>query len=213
MVDVNALATLGIAVTIAALIIYMILAAFRSVGFTFAETTLILFVSIILYMFLPDIPLFYSGKVVIGINIAGAVIPIYISFRVLGRGRAPLLESVLGTAIVTYLAYSLSEVIPGEGILLYWIYVPAIAASIIGVIAARKKWERAGPVAYVSGTMGILIGADLLRLEEVLAWQPTHYSFAVIGGAGVFDAIFIVGVLAVVIDIFLKILFRYGEKK
>lgn len=208
MVDVSALATLGIFVTLVSLLIYFILAAFRSVGFTFAETTLILFVSILLYVYLPDIPLFPSGNVIIGISIAGAAIPIILSLRMLDQGRSPLIESLLGMAIVAYLAYSLSEVVPERGILLHSVYMPALAASIFGLLAARRKWSRAGPVAYVSGSIGILIGADVLHMGEVLAWQPSYPVFAVIGGAGVFDAIFIVGVLAVIIDIFLKIIFR-----
>jgi uncharacterized membrane protein len=208
MVDVLALATLGILITVAALIIYLILTAFRSVGFTFAETTLILFVSILLYIYIPDIPLFKSGNVIIGVNIAGAVIPIILSLRMLEQGRAPAMESLLGIVIVTYIAYSLSEVIPERGVLLYSYHIPTIAASLTGILAARKKWNRAGPAAYVSGSIGILLGADILHMQEVFNLQLQRTIFAVIGGAGVFDAIFIVGMLAVVIDIFLKIIFR-----
>ncbi len=208
MIDISALATLGILVTLAALIVYLILAAFRSVGFTFAETTLILFASILLYIYIPDIPLFKSGNVIIGINVAGALIPIFLCLRMLEQGRAPAMESLLGIVIVTYLAYSLSEVVPEKGILLYSYHIPAITASLTGVLAARKKWTRAGPAAYVSGSIGILMGADILHIQEVLNFQNEHTVFAVIGGAGIFDAIFIVGILAVVIDIFLKIIFR-----
>ncbi|MEM2933497.1 MAG: DUF1614 domain-containing protein [Halobacteria archaeon] len=208
MVDILALASLGIIVTLAALVIYFILAAFRSVGFTFAETATILFISILLYLYIPDIPLFKSGNVLIGINVAGAVIPIFLCLRMLEQGRAPVIESLLGIAIITYLAYSLSEVVPERGILLYSYHIPAIIASLIGVLAARKKWSRAGPCSYVSGSIGILIGADILHIQEVLNFQHKRTVFAVIGGAGIFDAIFIVGILAVVIDIFLKIIFR-----
>ena len=46
-----------------------------------------------------------------------------------------------------------------------------------------------------------LIGADLVRIGDILTYQPTGFAFASIGGAGVFDAIFLVGVLAVTIDV------------
>ncbi|MEM2924457.1 MAG: DUF1614 domain-containing protein [Methanocellales archaeon] len=208
MVDIFALASLGILITIAAFIIYIILTAFRSVGFTFAETATILFLSILLYIYIPNIPLFKSDNVVIGINVAGAVIPIFLSLRMLEQRRAPAMESLLGIAIITYLAYNLSEVVPEEGILLYSYHIPVVTASLIGVLAARKKWSRAGPCSYVSGSIGILIGADILHLQEVLNFQHQRTIFAVIGGAGIFDAIFIVGILAVLIDIFLKVIFR-----
>jgi uncharacterized membrane protein len=48
-------------------------------------------------------------------------------------------------------------------------------------------------VAYVSGTLGTLIGTDLLNLGQVLQGGGTFLS---IGGAGVFDGIFLVGVIA-----------------
>ncbi len=51
-------------------------------------------------------------------------------------------------------------------------------------------------VAYISGVMGILIGADLLRLHQL---KKFGISFLSIGGAGVFDGIFIVGIISVLL--------------
>jgi len=46
-----------------------------------------------------------------------------------------------------------------------------------------------GPIAYVSGSLGVLLGADLARLGDILSYQPRGFAFASVGGAGVFDAI------------------------
>ena len=54
-----------------------------------------------------------------------------------------------------------------------------------------------GISAYVSGTLGTLIGADLLRLREV---ERIGSGLMSIGGAGVFDGIFLSGVLAVLLS-------------
>jgi len=54
-------------------------------------------------------------------------------------------------------------------------------------------WRRAAPVAYISGTVGTLIGADLLNLGELIQMDGAFLS---IGGAGVFDGIFLTGIIA-----------------
>jgi uncharacterized membrane protein len=52
------------------------------------------------------------------------------------------------------------------------------------------------PLAYIAGTLGILIGADLLRLPTVRSMATPVAS---IGGAGTFDGIFLTGIFAVLL--------------
>ena len=52
-------------------------------------------------------------------------------------------------------------------------------------------------VAYISGTFGVLIGADLLNLRNLTALRTPVVS---IGGAGTFDGIFLTGIIAVLIQ-------------
>ena len=56
--------------------------------------------------------------------------------------------------------------------------------------------EAAPPLAYISGTLGVLIGADLMRLRDV---RKLATPFASIGGAGTFDGIFLTGIIAVLL--------------
>jgi uncharacterized membrane protein len=51
-------------------------------------------------------------------------------------------------------------------------------------------------VAYISGTFGVLIGADLLNLKNLTALKAPVVS---IGGAGTFDGIFLTGIIAVLL--------------
>jgi uncharacterized membrane protein len=55
------------------------------------------------------------------------------------------------------------------------------------------RGKNAAPVAYVSGVLGVLIGADLLHLS---ALGTSGIQIISIGGAGVFDGIFLTGVVA-----------------
>jgi uncharacterized membrane protein len=51
-------------------------------------------------------------------------------------------------------------------------------------------------LAYIGGSIGVLVGADLLNLGKL---QGLGAPVASIGGAGTFDGIFLTGVLAVLI--------------
>jgi uncharacterized membrane protein len=51
-------------------------------------------------------------------------------------------------------------------------------------------------LAYISGSLGTLIGADLLNLNNI---QGLGAPVASIGGAGTFDGIFVTGILAVLL--------------
>jgi uncharacterized membrane protein len=71
--------------------------------------------------------------------------------------------------------------------------VPPAAAAIIALLLSRAD---AAPLAYVAGSVGTLIGADLLNLDKL---QGLGAPVASIGGAGTFDGIFLSGVLAVLL--------------
>ena len=53
--------------------------------------------------------------------------------------------------------------------------------------------EHAAHLAYISGVLGVLIGADMLRLNTIAALGTP---VAAIGGAGTFDGIFLTGIIA-----------------
>jgi uncharacterized membrane protein len=57
-------------------------------------------------------------------------------------------------------------------------------------------WTQAAPVAYVSGSLGTLIGADLMNFPAI---RSLGTPVASIGGAGTFDGIFVTGIVAVIL--------------
>ncbi|MCI0441236.1 MAG: DUF1614 domain-containing protein [Chloroflexi bacterium] len=124
---------------------------------------------------------------VIAVNVGGALVPLGLSLFLLFK--APLFRTLVGIAIVAAISYALARAVPGEGILLNP-FIPPVAAALSAMALA---WRQAAPVAYISGVVGTIIGADLLHLHELLDGQGTFLS---IGGAGVFDGIFLVGIIA-----------------
>jgi uncharacterized membrane protein len=127
---------------------------------------------------------------VIAINVGGAVIPTVISFYLMLKHQLFGL-SLIGVGIVAAICHMLAYPVPGLGIA-EPIIVPPVATAIVAVSLSRR---RAAPLAYICGSLGTLIGADLLNLGRV---QGLGAPIASIGGAGTFDGIFLTGLLAVV---------------
>ena len=126
---------------------------------------------------------------VIAINVGGAVIPILISIYLMQRNRLFGL-SLIGVAVVAAICHILAYPVPGLGIA-EPIIVPPLATAIVALALSRRH---AAPLAYICGSLGTLIGADLLNLGKI---QGLGAPIASIGGAGTFDGIFLTGLLAV----------------
>jgi uncharacterized membrane protein len=131
---------------------------------------------------------------VIAVNVGGAVIPTVMSAYLLLRYRL-LIQAVVATAVVTVVCHLMANPVPGLGIA-EPVFVPALTAAIVALLLSR---EYAAPLAYIGGSLGTLIGADLLNLDKI---QGLGAPVASIGGAGTFDGIFLIGILAVLIASF-----------
>jgi uncharacterized membrane protein len=128
---------------------------------------------------------------IIAINLGGAVIPILISLYLVSKNKI-LLPSIIATAAVSVVCNSLATPVPGAGITIP-LFIPPIAACAVSCLLA---WSEAPAVAYVSGSLGTLIGADLMNLGSI---RGLGTPVASIGGAGTFDAIFLTGIFAVIL--------------
>ena len=125
---------------------------------------------------------------VLAINVGGAVIPVLFSLYLLPR--APLIPTLLTLLVVTAVCKAIARPMPGVGITMPAFVPPLVAVAAALTFAGRGE---AAPAAYIGGTLGTLIGADLLNLPAI---RRMPAQLASIGGAGVFDGVFLVGVLA-----------------
>ena len=126
---------------------------------------------------------------ILAVNLGGAVIPVAVSLYLMAKHRLWAL-SALGVAIVAAICHFVARPVPGLGIA-EPVLVPAAATAFVALLLSRRL---AAPLAYVCGSLGTLIGADLLNLDKV---QGLGAPVASIGGAGTFDGIFVTGLLAV----------------
>ncbi|HWQ40343.1 MAG TPA: DUF1614 domain-containing protein [Burkholderiales bacterium] len=138
-------------------------------------------------------PFGIPGKTIVAVNVGGAIVPIaFCLYLLMNRpvGAGPVLVCV---TVVSAVAHVISRPIRGLGIGMPILIAPIAAAAIAAVIGAP---ETRAPLAYIGGTLGVLIGADLLRLKDI---RRLGAPVASIGGAGSFDGIFVTGILAVLL--------------
>lgn len=127
----------------------------------------------------------------IAINVGGALIPAVLSLVLVVKNRL-YANAFWGTLIVSAFCYWLAYPVPGLGIAIPVFYPPVIAA-VVALLLSRRF---AAPLAYICGSLGTLIGADVLNLGKM---KGLGAPIASIGGAGTFDGIFVTGLFAVVI--------------
>ena len=132
-----------------------------------------------------------SPGTIIAVNLGGAVVPTLLSLYLIVKNRF-YGRALVAIGIVAFIVHRLAYPIPGVGIG-EPIFVPPLATAIVALAISR---ERAAPLAYVAGSLGTLIGADLLNLNKVAG---LGVPVASIGGAGKFDGIFLTGLVAVLL--------------
>ncbi len=132
----------------------------------------------------------HAPGTVLALNVGGALIPLALSLYLIFKHRMFAL-SLVGVTLVSAVCWLLARPVPGVGIALP-IFVPPFATAVVALALTRRL---AAPLAYVSGSLGPLIGADLLNLDQL---QTLGAPVASIGGAGTFDGIFVTGLVALV---------------
>lgn len=130
----------------------------------------------------------------IAVNIGGAAIPTVMSLYLLIRYGLWIRGAIAVAALAAFIHWMATPV-PGLGIAVP-IFAPALGSAIVAALLAR---ERAAPLAYIAGSLGTLIGADLLNLDRI---GGLGAPIASIGGAGTFDGIFLTGIVAVLLASF-----------
>jgi uncharacterized membrane protein len=102
------------------------------------------------------------------------------------------IKGLIATAIVAVALHWLAHPMRGIGIAVpvFW---PAVITAVVALLLAGGH---AAPLAYIAGSLGTLIGADLSNLNKV---HGLGAPVASIGGAGTFDGIFLTGILAVLL--------------
>jgi len=137
------------------------------------------------------IPHFATKEVstMVAVNLGGAIIPTAVSLYLIHSHPQELLQALLGVAVTAIVVHFVAKKVPGLGIT-----TPAFVPPITAALAAYVLSPSApNVIAYVAGTLGTLIGADLSNLRDIATLGAPVVS---IGGAGTFDGVFLSGIIA-----------------
>jgi uncharacterized RDD family membrane protein YckC/uncharacterized membrane protein len=151
-------------------------------------------VSLLASIFVPSLSWFVVLDAAVAVALLGIAV---LRDTAPGKVFASTLALVSGTIVITFLATQ-SE--PGFGITSqfpFYLLAP-IGVGVVAVALAERLHldAMAGlPLAYASATIGVLIGADVLRQPPL--YGPGAGAFYVIGGAGPEDLLYLSGLIAV----------------
>jgi uncharacterized membrane protein len=137
------------------------------------------------------VPEWKRPEMILAVNVGGAIIPTLLSLYLLVQSGQPF-RMFLAVVIVSAITYKIAQPVRGVGIATPMFVPPLVAAA--AALLLTPHW--APPTAYVAGSLGTLIGADVLNLNRL---KEMHAPVASIGGAGTFDGIFLSGMLAVLL--------------
>lgn len=133
-----------------------------------------------------------AGSTIVAVNVGGCIVPVAFSAYLLGHSEVHPFALLLTVAAVTMAAYVTSAPVAGVGIAMPFLVAPVTAALVATMVGPDQR----APLAYIGGTLGVLLGADVLRLGQI---GRLGAPVASIGGAGTFDGIFLSGLLAVLL--------------
>ena len=131
------------------------------------------------------------GGTLLAVNVGGALIPSALSAYLL-MYCGSILGALLGVAVVAVVVHRIARPVAQLGITVP-LFVPPLVAAAAALVLAPSA---APAVAYIAGSLGTLIGADLTNLARL---RTLAAPVASIGGAGTFDGVFLTGILAVLL--------------
>ncbi len=129
------------------------------------------------------------GHTIVAVNLGGCVIPLALATYFAMQVDLDAWRLLLGIAIVTLVSFVVARPIPGVGIGMPILLAPLLAVLVALLLEPAYRAQ----FAYISGVVGVLLGADVLHLSDV---RRLGSPFVSIGGAGTFDGIFLTGILA-----------------
>ncbi len=127
------------------------------------------------------------------VSIGGALIPLGICIYLLVKAGTTKerVRSIIGSLLTASIVYAISKLVPDEpeAISVDPMYLYGVAGGLVAYILGRSRRG-----AFICGVLGVML-ADVA--VAVINWQNGINQPLILGGAGVFDAMMVSGILAV----------------
>jgi uncharacterized membrane protein len=137
--------------------------------------------------------LFLTADFKASINLTGVVVPLAVSLYLLIRKRVTLRNAAIAIGMVALVAMPLVVFKDGQVAIDFpWWLLPASLAAALAWLLVEGDLERALPLAYIAGSVGMLLGGDILRLLV----EPRDLTEVYLGANGLLDFVFLGGIIA-----------------
>ena len=134
----------------------------------------------------------FADRTAVVVSIGGSVAPlVFVAYLAIVRGL-PVVSTLLATLFVTAVAHLSKGHRFSSGVDQSAVFAPMAAVLVASSFVAAER----GAAAIVSGTVGVLVGADLLHLNDV---GSLGSSSICIGSVDSLDAILLTGILALLL--------------
>ncbi len=145
-------------------------------------------------------------KLFLEVNVGGAIIPIVISIYLiteyLMKNVVVIVAFMASLAISSLIIWQSSRIIPNIGITLPT-SLPVLLTLIFTLIATTLLHANPLAFSYSLGSLSTLLGADILNMRRVIRTMRGYVS---IGGAGVFDGIYITSLMSLILASLYRVL-------
>lgn len=141
--------------------------------------------------YIPDIPL-GAG---LSINVGGGIVPlILVGYLFIKAGTArEKIRAVIASLVAAVAVYGVERFMPSEPgqMIIDPLYMSAIVAGVVGYLAGRSRRS-----SFIAGIMAIILTDVFYAVSLAI---DGGLGGTTIGGAGIYDAVVIAGILAVVL--------------
>ncbi len=144
-------------------------------------------------------PILITQKSWIGIELSGGLFPMFLSFYFWYTNKLNPIWIILGTSVVAGLTFISSSIEPGLGIISRFpdYLLPVVASTVFAALYSTfSTWEKMIPSAFCISALGVLIGADLVRVDY-LGYDVG--GVGIIGGAHTLDLLVIIPLLTLIL--------------
>ena len=168
---------------------------FDEIGFSRKEMGLLIVGSLSVLLVPADVPILVYKNWFLAANLGGAIIPTVLSVHLLRAKAIPWTSWVPGILAVSLITFFITRVQPEQGIVAEfpYMFLPALSGAGLALILYSRSSPKAPAFAYATATLGSLIGADVFHMPEL--FQAAEFVGS-IGGAGVFDLVYIGGLIS-----------------
>ena len=144
----------------------------------------------------------------VSINVGGALLPVIVSLYLIVYSiplKSPdpvstYMKALFVMAVVALVVHRSSRLIKGLGIATPAFVPPLTVALATTFVHMLFGTSCPTQIAYIGGTLGTLIGADLLNMRKISDLGAPMVS---IGGAGTFDGVYTTGLISVLLVLIL----------